>query len=128
MKPEPDACPWQQDTGVRHVPTKENTLTVTDLTPRIEARDGAAVVLYSKPNCVQCDATKRKFKKEGLVEGTDYTVVDVSQDETALAFIKSLGYLQAPVVYVSTPKGVHHWSGYDVDEIDEHILQNRAAA
>lgn len=103
-------------------------MTVTDLTPRIEARDGVAVVLYSKPNCVQCDATKRKFKKEGLVEGVDYTVVDVSQDETALAFIKSLGYLQAPVVYVSTPKGVHHWSGYDVDEIDEHILQNRAAA
>lgn len=99
-------------------------MTVTDLTPRIEARDEVTVTLYSKPfGCVQCDATKRKFKKEGLVEGVDYTDVDVTQDETALAFIKSLGYAQAPVVYVSTSKGVHHWSGYDVDEIDEHILQ-----
>ncbi|MEV4991242.1 glutaredoxin family protein [Pseudarthrobacter sp. LMD1-1-1.1] len=87
----------------------------------MEARDGAAVVLYSKPACVQCDATKRKFKKKGLIEGADYTVVDVSHDEAALEFIKSLGYMQAPVVYVSTPEGDHHWSGFDVYEIDEHI-------
>ncbi|PKY65618.1 hypothetical protein CYJ25_08795 [Schaalia turicensis] len=24
------------------------------------------VTIYSKPNCPQCDATKRKFTKEGL--------------------------------------------------------------
>ena len=100
-------------------------MTVTDLAPRIEARDKAAVVLYSKPKGrVQCDATKRKFKKEGI----EYTEVDVTQDETALAFIKSLGYSQAPVVYLSKPNGdIHHWSGYDVDEIGEHLLQGAAA-
>lgn len=103
-------------------------MTVTDLTHRIEARGGAAIVLYSKPACVQCDATKRKFKKEGLKEGTDYTVVDVSQDETALEFIKSLGHMQAPVVYVSKADGSNeHWSGYDVKEIDEHILGKKKA-
>ncbi|TQJ60513.1 ribonucleoside-diphosphate reductase class Ib glutaredoxin subunit [Arthrobacter sp. SLBN-83] len=94
-------------------------MTITDLTPRIEARNGVAVTLYSKPKgCVQCDATKRKFKKEGV----EYTDVDVTQDATALEFIKSLGYSQAPVVYVSKADGDHHWSGYDVNEIDEHIL------
>lgn len=94
-------------------------MTVTNLTPRIEARDGSAITLYSKPNgCVQCDATKRKFKKEGV----EYTDVDVTQDETALEFIKSLGYSQAPVVYVSKVDGDHHWSGYNVNAIDEHIL------
>lgn len=98
-------------------------MTVTDIAPRIEARDGAAITLYSKPQgCVQCDATKRKFKKEGLVEGVHYTVVDVTTDETALEFIKGLGHAQAPVVYVSKPECDHHWSGYDVNEIDEHIL------
>jgi len=101
-------------------------LTVTDIQPRIEARDGAAVVLYSKPACVQCDATKRKFKKKGLAEGTDYTVVDVSQDAAALEFIKSLGYMQAPVVFVSKPEGDHHWSGFNVYEIDEHIPSKQA--
>jgi glutaredoxin-like protein NrdH len=99
-------------------------LTITDITPRIEARDGAAITLYSKPKgCVQCDATKRKFKKEGI----EYTEVDVTTDETALAFIKGLGYGQAPVVYVSKPEGDRHWSGYDVNEIDEHILGKKKA-
>ncbi|KRE80356.1 glutaredoxin family protein [Arthrobacter sp. Soil763] len=88
-----------------------------------------AIVLYSKPACVQCDATKRKFKKEGLIEGKDYTVVDVSQDPGALEFIKDLGHLQAPVVFVAKPDGsVAHWSGFDVEEIDEHILGKEAAA
>ena len=100
-------------------------MSVTDLTPRIEARDEVTITLYSKPfGCVQCDATKRKFKKEGV----DYTDVDVTKDETAPAFIKSLGYTQAPVVFVSTPQGDHHWSGHNPEEIDEHILQKRAAA
>lgn len=100
-------------------------MTITDLTPLIEARDEVTVTLYSKPfGCVQCDATKRKFRKEGV----EYTDVDVTADETALAFIKSLGYSQAPVVYVSTPHGDHHWSGHNPEEIDEHILQKRAAA
>lgn len=99
-------------------------MTITELAPRIEARDGAAVVLYSKPKgCVQCDATKRKFKKEGI----EYREVDVTQDETALAFIKALGYEQAPVVYVSRPEGDHHWSGYDVDEIEKHLMGKAAA-
>lgn len=97
----------------------------TDITDLIAARDGAAITLYSKPKgCVQCDATKRKFKKEGIA----YTEVDVTQDETALAYIKSLGHSQAPVVYVSKPEGDHHWSGYDVEEIDEHILGKTKAA
>lgn len=103
-------------------------MTITDIQPRIEARDGAAVVLYSKPACVQCDATKRKFKKKGLKEGVDYTVVDVSQDAVALEFIKSLGYMQAPVVYVSKPESDEHWSGFDVNEIDEHIPSKTPAA
>lgn len=102
-------------------------MTITELAPRIEARAGAAVVLYSKPACVQCNATKLKFKKEGLVEGVHYTVVDVSQDETALDFTKSLGHLQAPVVYVSTPEGDEHRSGFIASKIDEHIPSKKAA-
>lgn len=94
-------------------------MTITDIQPRIEARDGAAITLYSKPKgCVQCDATKRKFQKEGI----EYTEVDVTTDETALEFIKGLGYGQAPVVYVSKPDGDHHWSGHNPNEIDQHIL------
>ena len=67
------------------------------------------ITVYSKPSCVQCDATYRALNKQGL----DYTSVDVSQDFEALEFIKDLGYQQAPVVMA----GDDHWSGYRPDRI-----------
>ena len=49
--------------------------------------------MYSKPLCVQCDATKRALNKAGVA----YDVVDITEDADALAKVKSLGYVQAPV-------------------------------
>ncbi|MFS0715498.1 glutaredoxin family protein [Arthrobacter sp. 1P04PC] len=83
----------------------------------IQARDGVAVVLYGKPRCVQCDATERKLRKHRI----HFTKVDVSQDETALNFIKQLGYTAAPVVYVSTIEGDVHWTQFDIGMIEQHI-------
>lgn len=68
-----------------------------------------AITVYSKPMCVQCDATYRALDKQGL----DYRSVDVTQDVEALEFIKGLGYQQAPVVIA----GEDHWSGYRPDRI-----------
>ena len=53
-----------------------------------------SITVYSKPACVQCDATYRALDKRGL----DYTIVDISQDAEALDMVRSLGYMQAPVV------------------------------
>ena len=90
----------------------------------IQARDGVAVVLYGKPSgCVQCDATKRKFKKHNI----HFTEVDVTTDETALNFIKGLGYSTAPVVYVSAIEGDVHWTQFDVNKIAEHITERADA-
>lgn len=104
------------------------TVVATDPTNHahgVQARDGVAVVLYGKPfGCVQCDATKRKFKKHDVY----YTEVDVTADAVALEFTKSLGYLKAPVVYVSTIDGDVHWTGYDVEKIAEHITERSDAA
>ena len=84
-----------------------------------------AITLYGKPRCVQCDATERKFKKEGVA----YTKVDVSQDELALDYIKGLGYASAPVVVVwSAFEAESHWSGYDVAQIETHITKRSVAA
>ncbi|MGO1408407.1 MAG: glutaredoxin domain-containing protein, partial [Brachybacterium sp.] len=52
------------------------------------------ITVYSKPLCVQCDATKRALNKAGVA----YDVVDITEDADALATVKSLGYVQAPVV------------------------------
>lgn len=67
------------------------------------------VVVYSKPNCVQCDATYKALDKRG----SDYTVIDITQDTAALAYVRKLGYLQAPVVVA----GADHWSGFKPDKI-----------
>lgn len=69
-----------------------------------------SVVVYSKPACVQCDATYRALDKNGI----DYTVVDIEADPAALEYVRGLGYLQAPVVVA----GDQHWSGFRPDQIN----------
>ncbi|WP_019135373.1 glutaredoxin-like protein NrdH [Cellulomonas massiliensis] len=68
-----------------------------------------AITVYSKPACVQCNATYRALDKLGA----DYTVVDISEDADARDYVMSLGHLQAPVVIVDG----EHWSGYRPDRI-----------
>ena len=67
------------------------------------------VTVYSKPACVQCDATYRALDKHGIA----YDVVDLTQNPSALELVRSLGYLQAPVVIA----GNTHWSGFRPDQI-----------
>jgi glutaredoxin-like protein NrdH len=68
-----------------------------------------SITVYSKPACVQCDATYRALDKQGL----PYEVVDIMTDAEALESIKALGYQQAPVVFA----GGDHWSGFRPDKI-----------
>ncbi|MDO5048979.1 MAG: glutaredoxin-like protein NrdH [Actinomycetaceae bacterium] len=77
-----------------------------------------SITVYSKPMCVQCDATKRALNKQDL----DYEVIDMTVDMEALEYVKSLGYVQAPVVMA----GDQHWSGYRPDLIKK--LAKEAAA
>lgn len=68
--------------------------------------------VYSKPRCPQCTATYRKLKALGL----PFNSIDVTEDANALAFIRTLGYQQAPVVVVYEGKGIKkHWSGFRPD-------------
>lgn len=100
-------------------------MTVTDLSQRIQARDGAATVLYSKPGCQPCRMTKKKLDAAGMY----YTEVDVTQDETALNYIRDiLGYSGVPVVYVSTIEGDMHWQGLDIAKIEANITKREVAA
>ena len=78
-----------------------------------------SITVYSKPACVQCDATYRALDKRGI----DYTVVDISQDLEALEMVRSLGYMQAPVVVA----GDTHWSGFRPDQISAFATQAATA-
>ncbi len=67
------------------------------------------ITVYSKPRCVQCDATHRTLKRAGV----PFVSVDVSVDREALDYIVGLGYQQAPVVIA----GEEHWSGFRPDRL-----------
>ncbi|MBF1368317.1 MAG: NrdH-redoxin [Porphyromonadaceae bacterium] len=68
--------------------------------------------VYSKPHCQQCTATYRKLKALGL----PFNSIDVTEDADALAFIRTLGYQQAPVVVVREGGDIKkHWSGFRPD-------------
>lgn len=67
------------------------------------------ITVYSKPRCVQCDATHRALDRHGV----EYRSVDVTADREALELILGLGYQQAPVVIA----GEEHWSGFRPDRL-----------
>lgn len=79
-----------------------------------------AITVYSKPNCVQCNATYRALDRAGL----PYETVDISLDAEALEQVKSLGYAQAPVVMAAGD----HWSGYRPDKIKALAAVREAVA
>lgn len=74
-----------------------------------------SVTVYTKPSCVQCNATYRALDKNGVT----YKTVDISQDADALERVRALGYMQAPVVITESD----HWSGFRPDKISELTAQ-----
>lgn len=67
------------------------------------------ITVYTKPSCVQCNATYKALDKAGI----DYAIVDITTNEEARDYVIGLGYLQAPVVVTETD----HWSGFRPDRI-----------
>lgn len=69
------------------------------------------VQVYSKENCVQCNATYRALDKESI----DYDVTMLEDNPDILEQFKTEGYLQAPVVVANGET----WSGFRPDKIKE---------
>lgn len=70
----------------------------------------STVTVYTKPDCVQCDATKRTLNKHGI----PFAEIDLSANADALDRLKAAGWMRAPVV--ETADG-QMWSGYRPDRI-----------
>jgi glutaredoxin-like protein NrdH len=90
-----------------------------------ELIEGAAgtmsITVYTKPACVQCNATYKALDKQGIA----YDIVDITMDTEARDYVMALGYLQAPVVVA----GNDHWSGFRPDRIRSlaGVLEGAAA-
>ncbi|MGX1926654.1 glutaredoxin-like protein NrdH [Vibrio sp. NH-7] len=69
------------------------------------------IVVYSKPQCVQCTATVKALKAKGI----SHKVIDLTLDNSAMQSVQSMGYRQAPVVVA----GAKHWSGFRPDMISQ---------
>ncbi|WP_409311380.1 glutaredoxin-like protein NrdH [Pectobacterium sp. B1J-3] len=67
------------------------------------------ITIFTKPDCVQCNATRRALDKQGI----DYQLVDLTEDAQALQQVRALGYQQVPVVMTADD----HWSGFRPDKI-----------
>jgi len=74
----------------------------------------SSITLYILPSCVQCYATKKYLEKNNL----SYDIVDISKNAEAYSFVKSLGYLGAPVLV----SGDRHWSGFKPELISEFLV------
>lgn len=73
------------------------------------------VTVYTTPECVQCNSTKRMLDKHNV----PYETVDLSQDAEALAMVRELGYTAAPVVIA----GDKHWSGFRIEKLKNLIAE-----
>jgi glutaredoxin-like protein NrdH len=69
-----------------------------------------SVTVYTTPNCVQCNATKKHLDRRDI----PYTVVDLTENPDKLEMFLSQGLKTAPIVV--TDNGI--WSGYRPAEID----------
>ena len=68
------------------------------------------VTVYTKPDCVQCDATKRTLNKHDI----PFTEINLSDNMDVLDRLTAAGWMRAPIV--ETADG-QMWSGFRPDKI-----------
>ena len=68
------------------------------------------ITVYTMPNCVQCEQSKRYLDTKQV----EYSVVDISEDSKAYEFVTSLGYKSAPIIVA----GNDHWSGFRLERLN----------
>lgn len=73
------------------------------------------ITVYTLPNCVQCDSTKKMLDKNSV----PYNTVDLSEDITAKEMVLDMGYSSAPVVITDSD----HWSGFRIEKLNGLIAR-----
>jgi glutaredoxin-like protein NrdH len=71
------------------------------------------IVVYAKPDCVQCDRTKKWLTAHKI----RYREIDMEANPEALQLVKDMGYQAAPVVIVpfDWEANERHWYGFRPD-------------
>ena len=82
------------------------------------ARREMKITVYSLPDCVQCNQTKKVFDRENVT----YNSIDLATDDEAMAKVREMGYASAPVIVA----GDKHWSGFRIEKIKSVIKEIEA--
>ena len=77
-----------------------------------------SVVVYTLPNCVQCEMTKKMLNKNNV----EFDSVNLAENEDAYELVKSMGFQTAPVVFANGDS----WGGFRIDKIN--ALANQKSA
>ena len=78
------------------------------------------IVVYSKPQCVQCDAVKRKFDQAGVAY-IEANLLELPRE--AVEELMEAGHRAAPIVSIISDDGslYDEFSGYHPQKVDEAI-------
>jgi glutaredoxin-like protein NrdH len=68
------------------------------------------IIVYTKPQCVQCEQTKKLLAKNDL----EFDTVDITQDADAYDKVVAMGFLAAPVVVTDDDS----WAGFQPEKIN----------
>lgn len=79
-----------------------------------------SVVVYSLPNCVQCEQTKKLLTTREI----EFETVMINENPDAVAEYMEAGHRAAPIVVA----GDKVWSGFRVDLINELAVSLRESA
>lgn len=108
---QPDDYEWDTHDAGYYDYTAPGARVIRKIEPRKARTMTAAVTVYTKPSCPQCDMTHKLLNRLGV----EHTTVDVTADPDAHAYVTGLGYTAAPVVVVND--GERHWAGFSPDRL-----------
>jgi glutaredoxin-like protein NrdH len=75
-----------------------------------------SVIVYSNPNCIQCEQTKRFL----TVKGIEFESRMIQDSPEVFLLIDENGYTSAPVVVAGTDS----WSGFRLDKLNTLVHQD----
>ena len=81
------------------------------------------IILYSKPTCPYCDRAEDYLNRNNF----NFTKIDVTEDATALSFIKEKGHKTVPQIYfddrILVEGGYDGLSRLSTEELNRRIQQ-----
>lgn len=78
------------------------------------------ITLWTKPNCVQCNQTKKEFDKRGII----YQVKRLDRSPKATQRFLEMGLMSAPIVETDDRR----WSGFRlhrIQSLEYHLKHER---